>query len=99
MQLVVPLIDERRGDDDEDARCRDAPGDLGDDEPGLNRLAESDLVGDQHSTRAVDYGAGGLELMRENVGVRAGERRDRPIAERPAEQIGAAARAPAAAAA
>jgi len=68
-QLVRPLLAQRRRHDDEHPGGRLTSETLGDDEPGFNRLAETDVVGNEHAPRAMQDRQRRFELMRQDSNV------------------------------
>ena len=63
LEFSRPLAPHRRGHEDQHAQRVVPARQFGDDQSGLNRLAETDLVGDQHAPRTREHRERGLELM------------------------------------
>ena len=86
-ELGRPLVPQRRRYDDE-RPCRGrSPVKLRDRETGLNRLAESDLVGKEHSSRAAQHRDRRFELIGQDVDGRVDRAADGGDREGPADQI------------
>ena len=67
VKLCRPLIAQWRRDHDQDARRRIAANRFGDDESGLDRLAQPDFIGDQDPSRAGQRRQRRFELVREQI--------------------------------
>ena len=87
LQLLLPLLAERRGHDDQDPALAFGPS-LGDHEPGLDRLSEADFVGQDRAfrERRADGEERRVNLMRVEIDTRPGDR--------PGERLDASCRAP-----
>ncbi len=71
-ELVSPRLAQPRGTQDQRAIDEAARPELGQDQAGLNRLAEADAVGQQYSRGAAQNGEGRLQLIGEQVEIGAG---------------------------
>ena len=75
LQLLAPLLDEARWDEDQDPPRDATQAQLRQDEAGLDGLAEADLVGEQPAHRHAGGGAlGDVQLVREQPHASAEER-------------------------
>ena len=78
--LPLPLLDQRRGNQHQDRADQPAHRQLGQDQPGLDRLAQADLVAQQGAAaEPPEHGLGRADLVLQRLDVAHQRQRDQPV--------------------